>query len=310
MLLSRTAENLYWLSRYVERADATARLIEMGLRMTMLPGSFSRLEWRSVGGAAGALDAFADPDNISEAEIVERLLLDAENPSSIRTCLERARANARAVRTALSRQMWEALNDGWRKLELMDGAEAKRDLPGVLDWVKARAAMIRGSAMSTMLRNDGYSFLGLGGYVERADMTLRLLSVKATVLLPETDVIGGERDHHQWTSVLHATSAMRAYHHVQKGDYNPTGIAEFLILNRQSPRSVAFSYSKIQRCLDILAGYYGTRGAAHDLTAEVVDELGRLRMSEIFQFGLADFLREAVNRINRLNNEIYRDYHF
>lgn len=310
MLLSRTAENLYWLSRYVERADSTGRLIEMGLRMTMLPGSFSRLEWRSVAGAAGSLDAFADPDNISEAEIVERLVLDADNPASIRACLERARANARAVRTALSRQMWEALNDGWRKLELMDPTEAKRDLPTVIDWVKARAAMTRGSATSTMLRNAGYSFLTLGGYVERADMTLRLLSVKATVLLPETDVVGGERDHHQWTSVLHATSAMRAYHHVQKGDYSPAGIADFLILNRQCPRSVAFSYAKIQRCLDHLAGYYGTTGASHHLAAEMVNELGRLKIGEIFQFGLADFLHDAVHRTDRLNNEIYRDYHF
>ena len=310
MLLSRTAENLYWLSRYVERADSTARLIEMGLRMTMLPGSFSRMEWRSVAGAAGSLDVFADPDNINEADIVERLVLDAENPSSIRACLERARANARAVRTALTREMWEALNDGWRKLELMDPAEAKRDLPGVMDWVKARAAMTRGASMSTMLRNDGYSFLGLGGYVERADMTLRLMSIKATALLPETDVVGGERDHHQWASVLYATSATRAYHHVEKGEYSPGGIADFLILNRQFPRSVAFSYAKIQQCLDELSAYYGTTGASHRLAAEVVDELGRLKMGEIFQFGLADFLRDAVQHTNRLNNDIYRDYHF
>ena len=146
LLLSRTAENLYWLARYVERADSTARLIEMGLRMTMLPGSFSRLEWRSVAGASGGLDAFPDPDNITEADIVETLLLGEDNPSSIRTCLERARSNARAVRTALTREMWEALNDGWRKLELMDPAEAKRDLAGVLDWVKSRGAQVRGAS--------------------------------------------------------------------------------------------------------------------------------------------------------------------
>ena len=103
ILLSRQAESLYWLSRYLERAVSTARLIEMGLRMTMLPGSFSRLEWRSVAASAGCLDAFADPDNVTEAEIVETLVLDPENGSSIRTCLERGRANARAVRTALSR---------------------------------------------------------------------------------------------------------------------------------------------------------------------------------------------------------------
>lgn len=310
MLLSRSAESLYWLSRYVERADSTARLIEMGLRMTMLPGSFSRLEWRSVAGAAGCLDAFPDPDNITEADIVETLLLDPENPSSIRACLERARANARAVRTAISREMWEALNDGWRKLELMDPVEAKRDLPSILDWVKARAAMIRGTSMSTMLRNDGYSFLGLGVYVERADMTLRLLSVKANVLLPETDVIGGERDHHQWTSVLHATSAMRAYHHVENGDYSPVRIAEFLILNAALPRSVAFSYDKILRCLERLAADYGTSGASHSVASKMVERLNAMKPGQIFEYGLSDFLSDNVSRTNLLNTEIYRDYHF
>ena len=282
ILLSRQAESLYWLSRYLERASSTARLIEMGLRMTMLPGSFSRLEWRSVAASAGCLDAFPDPDNVSEGDIVETLLLDPDNVSSIRACLERARANARAVRTALSREMWEAINDGWRTLELMDPMDAKRDLPGVLDWVKSRAATVRGASMATMLRNDGYSFLGLGGYVERADMTLRLLSVKANVLLPETDVIGGERDHHQWTSVLHATSAIRAYHHAGQGDYSPETITEFLILNPAFPRSVIFNMAKIKRCLDLLAETYGQTGAAQKAAADVVAELGRMKMRTIF----------------------------
>ena len=199
VLLSRTAENLYWLARYVERADSTARLIEMGHRMTMLPGSYSRQEWRSVAAASGCLETFGDPAAINESAIIRTLLLDDENPSSIRTCLERARANGRSVRTALTMQMWESLNDGWRKLELTSLAEAQRDLPALLDWIKLRGTTVRGASTSTMLRNDGYVFLGLGGYVERADMTLRLLDVKSYLLLPETDVVGGGRDHHQWT---------------------------------------------------------------------------------------------------------------
>jgi uncharacterized alpha-E superfamily protein len=310
MLLSRTAENLYWMARYVERADSTARLIEMGYRMAMLPGSYSRLEWRSVAGAAGCLDAFADPDNISEADIVQTLLLDADNPSSIRACLERGRSNARSVRTALSRQMWEALNDGWRTLELMDPKEAQRDLPGVLDWVKLRCATVRGAAISTLLRNESYTFQSLGTHIERADMTLRLLSVKSYVLLPETDVIGGERDHHQWTSVLHATSAIRAYHHVYRGEYSPETIADFLILYPRFPRSVAFNYAEIAHSLDGLADAYDARHACHDTAAAMVAELGRIKMGEIFQIGLADFLNEAIGKTHRLNDEIYRAYHF
>ena len=309
-LLSSTAENLYWMARYVERADSTARLIEMGQRMAMLPGSYSAQEWRSVAAASGALDAFEDKDGITEAGIIRNLLLDSENPSSIRACLERARANARAVRTALTRELWEALNDGWRRLELMDDATAQRDLSGVLDWVKARSAMVRGASTSTMLRNDGFYFLGLGGHVERADMTLRLLDVKSYVLLPETEVVGGGRDHHQWTAVLHATSAIRAYHHVYRGEYSPGQIADFLILNKAFPRSVAYSYSKIDQSLDRLGEAYGSVHVCHDTAGYMVSDLAGLQMGEIFRMGLSDFLREAIGRTNRLNSEIYEAFHF
>ena len=309
-LLARQAANLYWLARYVERADSTARLIEMGNRMAMLPGSFSRQEWRSVAAASGCLDAFEDKEGITEADIIRTLLLDPDNPSSIRACLERARANARSVRTALTMELWTALNDGWRKLELMDPAEVQRDLPGTLDWVKARGAMIRGASTSTMMRNDGYLFLGLGGYIERADMTLRLLDVKSYVLLPETDVVGGGRDHHQWTSVLHATSAVRAYHHVYRSDYNPGQIADFLILSKEFPRSVAFSYQKIGQCLDRLAESHGTYAACNDTARAMIERLERLKVGQILRMGLTDFLRDAIGRTNQLGAEITEAYHF
>jgi len=309
-LLSRTAESLFWLARYVERADSTARLIEMGYRMAMVPGSFSEQEWRSVAAAAGCLDRFDEDERVTEAAIVRKLLLDPENPSSIRSCLERARANARSVRTALTREFWEALNDNWRKLELMDPKEVQRDLAGVIDWVKTRSSLVRGASMSTMLRNDGYQFLGLGGHIERADMTLRLLAVKSFVLLPETEVVGGGRDHHQWTSVLHATSAIRAYHHVYRGHYSPTQIADFLILNDRFPRSVAFAYGKICRALDLLAEQYGQTHACHKTAHEMRAYLSRLQMGEIVRMGLPEFVREAIGRTHRLSTEVYEAYYF
>lgn len=307
-LLSRTAENLYWLGRYVERADSTARLIEMGYRMAMLPGSFARHEWRSVAEASGGLERFDGDGPITEAGIVRTLMLDKENPSSIRACLESARANGRSVRTALTVEAWEALNDGWRRLELMDPATAQRDLPALLDWVKGRAALIKGAVHGTMLRDAGYHFLTLGGFVERADMTLRLLDVKSYVLLPETEVVGGGRDHYQWTSVLHATSALRAYHHVYSGDYSPGTIADFLILNRLFPRSVAFSYVEIGQCLGALAEGYGERHDCHATAAGMIDDLGRLGMGEIFRIGLHEFVLGSIGRTHRLGTEIYRAY--
>jgi uncharacterized alpha-E superfamily protein len=157
----------------------------------------------------------------SDTQIISHLLLDRENRSSIQSCIAQARANAKAIRTALTADMWEALNDHWRLLEALDAEEAIADLPVWLDWAKQRAAAFRGAAETSLLRNEGYIFLRLGEYVERAEMTLRLLDVKYYVLLPETDVVGGGRDFHQWTSVLRATSAVRAYHHVYRGDYTP-----------------------------------------------------------------------------------------
>lgn len=306
-LLSRTAENLYWLGRYVERAESTARLIEMGYRMAMLPGSVTRDEWRSVAAAAGCVDLF-DDGPITEAAIVRTLLLDKENPSSVRACLESARANGRSVRTALTVQTWEALNDGWRKLELMDAGTAQRDLPSVLDWVKQRGALIRGAASGSMLRNEGYQFLTLGAQIERADMTLRLLDVKSYVLLPETEVVGGGRDHYQWTSVLYATSAIRAYHHVYRSNYAPGRISDFLILNRSFPRSVAFCYDEIGQVLDRLARMHGEERDCNRTAARMIEDLGSLEMGQIFRIGLHEFVLEAIGRTIRLGAEIRQAY--
>ncbi|MGF1551155.1 MAG: alpha-E domain-containing protein [Paracoccaceae bacterium] len=309
-MLSRNAESLYWTGRYIERAECTARLIEMGHRMAMLPGHYGDREWRSVAAASGAAHLLEDEASVDDAAIIRTLMLDEDNPSSIRSCLRAARANARAVRTALTRDMWESLNDGWRRLEEIDLATARRDLPALLEWVKTRGALFRGATMTSMLRHDRYDFLIAGVHVERADMTLRLLDVKYYVLLPETDVVGGGRDHHQWTSVLHATSAMRAFHHVYRGDYSPWKIADFMILNRRFPRSVAFCYDQIGDSLDRLARGYGARHDCHQTAGEMVARLGDAEMGELFSHGLHDFITEAVGHTRRLNAEIYRAYHF
>jgi len=309
-MLSRAAENLFWMGRYMERADATARLIEMGHRMAMLPGSNEQEEWRSVALASGAAMDIAEKSSISAESVIKRLLLDSEERSSIRACLTAARANGRAIRTALTQDMWEALNDGWRQLGDVDAETARRNLPSLLEWTKNRTAAFRGAAEISLLRNDGYFFLRIGGLLERADMTLRLLDVKYYVLLPETDVVGGGRDYHQWTSVLRATSALRAYHHVYKGDYSPWGIADFLILNATFPRSVSYCYQAIQRFLADLAELYGETHPCQEIAAEMVERLKQLEIEELFQSGLHEFISDAINTTRRLSYEISRAYHF
>jgi len=309
-MLSRTAENLYWMGRYIERAECTARLIEMASRMAMLPGSWSDEEWRSVLTATGCHDRVEAEAQVGAAAVLRILMLDAGNPASIRACIEHARANGRAERTRLTRDMWEALNENWRRLEGLDLATAERDLPALLDWVKARAALFRGAAATSMLRADGYEFLRLGTHIERADMMLRLLDVKYYVLLPETDVVGGGRDYHQWTSVLHASSALRAFHHVYRGDYSPWKIADFLILNRAFPRSVAFCYQQIGASLDRLAASHGERRDCHRTAQEMLARLTVADMGELFQEDLHGFILDATARTGQLSREFSRAYHF
>lgn len=309
-MLSRTAQNLFWMGRYMERADATARLIEMGHRMAMLPGSNEEEEWRSVVLASGSASDLLEADRLSASQVIHRLLIDPDNLSSIRSCLMQARANGRAIRTALTQDMWEALNDGWRQLGEIDAETARKNLSPLLDWTKNRTAAFRGASEISLLRNDGYFFLRMGGLLERADMTLRLLDVKYYVLLPETDVVGGGRDYHQWTSVLRATSALRAYHHVYRGDYTPWGIADFLILNEIFPRSVSYCYRAIQRFLQDLEELYGERHAAQDTAAEMAAKLDALEIETLFQSGLHEFVADAITTTQRLSSEISRAYHF
>jgi uncharacterized alpha-E superfamily protein len=309
-MLSRTAENLYWMARYMERAESTARLLTMGQRMAILPGAHHRDEWRSVVRATGCEGRFPADSHVKESDVVAFLMLDLENPSSIRSCLARARANAKSARTMLTQDMWESLNEGWRKLDSYDVSEARQQLPTLIDWVKTRAMTFRGAADSGQLRNEGHDFLRVGSALERAQMTLRLLDVKYYVLLPETEVVGGNRDHYQWTSVLHALSGSRAYHHVYGGAYTPWQITDFLILNRLFPRSLAFCYDELAYRLNRLAGWHDARAQCHDTVQTMVLDLESLDSGEIFRRGLHETVQNGLAMTNRLGSEIAQAYHF
>ncbi len=307
-MLSRAAENLFWLGRYMERAEATARMISMGQRMAMLPGTTAQSEWTSVMQATGA--TLPTDGTVSETDIVSNLILDTDNPSSIQACLAKARENGRAVRTGLTQEMWESLNDNWRYLEGMDPQAARRQLSRILEWVRTRAAVFRGAVETAMLRSEGYDFLRLGGSIERADMTLRLLNVKYFLLLPETEVVGGGRDHHQWMSMLHAVSGLRAYHHHYFGDYAPWNIADFLLLNQAFPRSVAFSYTQINGCLVRLERSHGAGHACQRTARNESERLQRLDINTVFNDGLHEFLDDQIVKTARISQEVSDAYHF
>ncbi|HPG89779.1 MAG TPA: alpha-E domain-containing protein, partial [Hyphomicrobium sp.] len=233
------------------------------------------------------------------------------NPSSIATCLASARQNGRAQRTALTRDMWESLNSAWLEFSaIKPGSVTSNSLPDLLDWIRSRSALYRGSLMNTILRNDTYSFSQLGTFIERADSTSRILDVKYYHLLPSTEMVGSGTDNFQWTSILRSVSAHRSYRWVFKDSYKPWKIADYLILNRQMPRSLRSCYDELNIALNDLGQLYGRHHPCHGTAAATRDLLIDGDIKGIFQTGLHEFVQDFIGRNNKLGTEISQAYHF
>ena len=313
-MLSRTAGNLYWMGRYLERADFTARLIEATQRLAALPTSYGGASnaWQSALAATWMTQRYAASGlPLDERSVSEFLTLDPTNPSSIRACLEAARGNARAVRTALTSQTWEAINTAWLEVSgygtRLDNREA---LEPLLELVKHAVSAFDGAALRTMLRGDAYWFINLGCAIERADNSARLLDVKYHLLLPRGDSVGGSLDYFQWTTILRTVSAMTAYRWVYRDSVKPWLVADLLILNRQIPRSLASCYDQILAQLDMLASVTGKRGPAHRLAAAGHARLAGSNIDKIFADGLHEFLTQFITDNNKLGEVIAEQYLF
>ena len=311
-MLSRTAENLFWLARYVERAENTARIIDAANRLAAIPISYAggSNEWESAVAATGSLPLFQSlHDEANPETVVDFLAFSGDNPSSIRICLERARANARAVRTALTGEMWDAINGAWLGLKRFDGVRRDRmKLNEFLSFVKEASLRFDGSAYRTMLRNDAFCFSSLGTFIERADNTARILDVKYHVLLPAETNVGGGLDYFQWSSILRSVSANTAYHWVYRESLKPWLVADLLVLNEQLPRSLASCYGNIAGSLDELSQAYGRQGQAQRIARSMRNRLQNATMEGIFQSGLHEFLTEFIAENSRLGQAITDQY--
>jgi uncharacterized alpha-E superfamily protein len=313
-MLGRTAQNLFWLSRYVERAENMARLLEVGYRMSLTSrregGASEHLV--SMMQAAEVDEEFAKKHDVADvASVSHFMVFDEENLSSVRSCLLAARTNARSVRTALTSEVWETINSAW-----LEFAQIRpRDVHGgrlqeLLIWVKNVSQQFRGAMLSTILRDDGYAFSTIGGYIERADNTARILDMKYYVLLPRVSLVGGDLDIQQWTLILRAASAYRSYRHVYHDRFRAKNIADYLILRPEMPRSLVFCFSHIQRTLEMLNELYGMRLACHDAADDVAAMLEGNDMENIFAHGLHEFLTEFIDRNNRVTEALAESYNF
>ncbi len=308
-LLARHASNLFWVGRYVERAGTVARLLEVGARNALIPNTSGgyRNEWDSVLQASGNSQGFKEKygDDLRERNIESYLFFDEENPSSVASCIWQARENARIVRTALTSQTWDILNTAHQEMrELRRTERSKLSTSDLIDWTLRQGALVRGTIEDTQLRNDGYDFLNIGAYLERADSTARLLDVKYFVLLPQVDYVGSGLDNYQWRTILRALSAHRAFNWVYGGEVTAAKIADFLILNRKTPRSLITSAEEANWHLDRLARSYGRTTDAQSCARALVAELAEVSVDDIFDEGLHEFLTRMIAEVGKLSASI------
>lgn len=312
MLLGRTANGLFWMHRYIERAENMARLIDAGSRMALTRSAGAHDDWNSVLQSSGTSLAFeAKHRKYNARNAVDFLLRDPENPSSVVAAMTAARQNARMVRTALTREAWEAVNEAWMTLNRALAAPvSENELPRVLDMIKRETALIRGAFHGTMLRNEIFNFASLGTFIERADNTARILDVKYYVLLPSASYVGSAVDTAQWESILRSVSAHRSYRWVYEAEYKAANIADYLILNDRMPRSLAFCYHSIVLNLGYLERDYAMRSKASGIAAESKAKLTGRKIRDILEGGLHEFLGSFITSNNSLGSVIAEDFNF
>jgi uncharacterized alpha-E superfamily protein len=309
-MLSRTASNLYWMARYMERAENTARILDVTYRMSLMPQSaqFADQEWFAPLNITGTLYPFTGRySQVHAREVMVFMTLDPNNPSSILSCAKAARENARAVRGSVTSEMWEVINSTW--LEMQHVTEERLSNDGALaffDWVKERSHLFRGVTVGTALKDESFHFNRLGTFLERADNTARILDVKYHVLLPSLKDVGGAVDYYQWAAVLRSVSAFDAYRKVYRDVITPVKVAELLTLHQSMPRSLHACMAEAYEIFKTIASPYS--GEAVRRAGELYAALQFGRIDVIFNSGLHEYLTAFLDRLGELGGEINRSF--
>ncbi|MDD1607515.1 MAG: alpha-E domain-containing protein, partial [Methylococcaceae bacterium] len=260
-MLSRTADNLFWMARHIERAENTARVLDVAHSTSLLPldieGSDAYL-WYAPLNITGCADGYEVKHGLARADVVTHYMaLDPDNPASIYSCLRLARENARAVRGAITSEMWEVINDTWLELNRLPRQMDYEKLQDFFDWVKNRSHLFRGVTLGTIRKDIALSFIKLGTFLERADNTARILDVKYHILLPSVEDVGGAADYYQWGSLLKSVSAFEAYRKVYRDVISPQRVSELLIIRDDMPRSLHACMNEVESALLEINGTSG-----------------------------------------------------
>jgi len=306
------AGNLFWLGRYVDRAANIARLADAARRIEAMPGEgpLRSSEWASALIAGGVLKESDDVTNVSRATAVHTLFFDNDNPSSVVSCMSLARENARSVRVDLSQEVWEAINDAWLGFPALITSESQPDLERIINEIKGSSARIRGSINESLLYNDGYHFIKFGQAIERIDSMARLVDVKYNVLLGNPLDVGNPTDRTQWQALLQASAAQRAYSYVTKSDVSARGVAQFLLLSGEFPRSILFNARSLIATLNALESYYGFESSCRKEVVTFVNWVENCNIDSIISHGLHEMLTEVIEKNYQVADVFGQSYGF
>lgn len=312
-MLGRSANGIFWMFRYLERAENTARLLDAGFRLALTRGrDAARNEWQSVLVTMGVDEAFSHNRTEYSGPLVTNYILRApDNPGSVLAMIDAARSNARSVRTAITREVWEATNESWMVLRGLLARPVRADNLGeVLDAIRRQSTLVRGAMEGTMLRNEIFNFARAGTFLERADNTARILDVKYYLLLPSISMVGSSFDNAQWETVLRSLAGERAYRWLNAGALDPRGIAEFLILDGRFPRSLAFCFDKLASNMAHLTEELGQESRAHALLTDANLRLKQADIEQIFESGLHQFILMVLAGVREFTEAIAADFRF
>jgi uncharacterized alpha-E superfamily protein len=313
-MLSRTADHLFWMSRYTERAENTARMLDVNYQTSLLPQSqaVAQLGWQGLLSISELQYAYQQKHgNVQAREVMDFMVKDESNPSSIVSCLGAARENARAVRGTLTTEVWETQNTTWLEVKrMLKSGEFEQDPAQFFEWVKFRSHLSRGVTVGTMLMDESLHFMRMGTFLERADNTARLVDVKFHAL--QADFFGAanakdqEYDFYHWSAILRSVSGFEVYRKVYRDVIRPERVAELLILRPDMPRSLHASLNEVVNNLRLLTSNAGseTLRRAGKLRAEL--QFGRI--DEILATGLHAYLTQFLDRVNDLGVHVSREF--
>jgi len=311
-MLSRTADHLFWMSRYTERAENTARILDVNYQTSMLPQSASSAQagWEGLLSISELKPSFTAKygDSVAPRDVMDFMVRDEENSSSIVSCLKNARENARAVRGTLTTEVWETENQTYLEVvRMLKNGDFERDPSQFFEWVKFRSHLSRGVTAGTMLQDEAFHFLRLGTFLERADNTARLVDVKFHAAQKDlASAADADFDFYHWSSILRSVSGFEIYRKVYRDVIKPERVAELLILRADMPRSLLGCLNEVMNNLAMVTSDAGSETQRR--AGKLRSDLQFARIDEILANGLHAFLTQFLDRVNELGAHLSREF--